>query len=470
MDWAHLAPRPGIADQPMRDTVIRAGYGREYGMGWSGDIFGEVLTFSYPIQVNQNLNAPSADYYAFNLNAGPPTYAFPAIPSNGNYPLPNGVSVPTRPLYMRIPTVDAWNAMLQQQFGPKTSLQIGYVGSHGIHNMFDSSNQASPNQQTINGFNCSSAPIDCVLHIDPATGLPYTEFERMPYYDGTAQANLGVTYGHPFGWTQSLRDNANEATTAYEALQVVFQKQYSADFQFQASYTWSHTEAHESDYDFNDPMTDYGNSYDNRRQQFNAFGVWDLPFGRHHALGGGVPGWANQAIGGWQLSGDLTAETGLPFTPSYALCTEDQVIDGQGGTLCRPNWDGASFQLGAGKFDPVGHDVRYFPAFSTLAYAGNQQGPYVRPLPGQFGDIPRDALWGPGLFNTDMAVAKTFSLHEQDHLRFMTQAYNVFNHPNLGHPSGCVDCGSSSGLVTDIVASQDGSTMRRLQFSAQFQF
>jgi hypothetical protein len=54
--------------------------------------------------------------------------------------------------------------------------------------------------------------------------------------------------------------------------------------------------------------------------------------------------------------------------------------------------------------------------------------------------------------------------------QFMVQAFNVFNHPNLGQPNGCVDCGSSSGLITDIVASQDGTTMRRLQFAARIEF
>jgi len=54
--------------------------------------------------------------------------------------------------------------------------------------------------------------------------------------------------------------------------------------------------------------------------------------------------------------------------------------------------------------------------------------------------------------------------------QLQAQAFNVFNHPNLGQPSGCVDCGSSSGIITGIVASQDGTTMRRLQFSARFEF
>jgi hypothetical protein len=59
---------------------------------------------------------------------------------------------------------------------------------------------------------------------------------------------------------------------------------------------------------------------------------------------------------------------------------------------------------------------------------------------------------------------------EKLNFQLTAQAFNVFNHPNLGGPSGCVDCGTSSGLITDIVASQDGTTMRRLQFAARFQF
>ena len=279
MDYEHLAPRIGFAWQPHPNTVFRAGYGRTYGMGWSGDTFGEVLTFSYPTSITQNLNASSAYYYALNLASGPPAYAFPAIPSTGNYPLPNGIQQPTRPLTMRIPTLDSWNGIIQQQFGHSTSLQIGYVGSHGIHNMFDSSNQANPNQQTLNGFGV----------VNPATGLPYTIFDRSPYYNGLAQSLFGVRYGSPFGWTQSLRYNANEATTRYDALQVVLEKRFSQGFQLMANYTWSNARANESDYFFNNSRADYGNSYYNRRNVFVANGNWDLPFGQKHLIGGTYP-------------------------------------------------------------------------------------------------------------------------------------------------------------------------------------
>jgi hypothetical protein len=472
MEYSHVAPRIGIAWQVLPNTVVRAGYGRAYGMGWSGDIFGEVLTFSYPTAVVQNNNAPSQSYYTFNLSQGPATFDFPPIPSSGDYPLPDTIQQPTRPLTMRVPTIDAWNFMVQQQLSRSASLQIGYVGSHGIHNMFDSSNQADPNQPTLAGFDCSAAPIGCTVPIDPDTGLTYTKNERQPFYDGTAQRNLGVTFGAPHMWTQSFRYNANEATTKYNALQVVFEKRYSQGFQILSHYTWSQARANESDYFFMDSKADFGNSYYNRRNVFVFTGNWDLPFGKGKAFGATAPGFVNQVIGGFSLNGTWTWESGLPFTPSYSLCTQDQDIDGQGGSLCRPNAVGTGPQasLHAGSFDPVSHSVQYFARVPTLAFAGDVEGPYQRPNPGTFGDMERDSLWGPGLMNVDLAASKKFFLTERLNFEFQAQAFNLLNHPNLGQPNGCVDCGSNSGVITDIVASQEGTSMRRLQFSARFQF
>jgi hypothetical protein len=470
MDYAHLAPRFGFAWQARPNTVVRAGYGRTYGMGWSGDTFGEVLTFSFPTAVTQNLNAPNNNYYALNLSQGPPAYTFPAIPNSGNYALPDGIEQPTRPLTMRIPTLDSWNVMVQEQFPHQTSLQIGYVGSHGYHNMFDSSNQANPNQQTLAGFNCSAAGSACNLSINPATGQPFTQFERMPYYDGSAQKYLNVKYGSPFGWTQALRYNANEATTRYNALQVVFQKRFSQGFQLLSNYTFSRAQANESDYFFINPRADYGNSYYNRRSVFVTSGNWDLPLGQKHQIGGNVPGWANQIIGGFSVNGVLTVEGGLPFTPSYSLCAEDQDIDGQGGTLCRPNKVGQNFGLGAGAFNPTTHEVQYFNEIPTLATPSQIEGPYQRPQPGTFGNMERNSLWGPGLVNTDFSIAKKFAITERTSLQFTAQAFNLFNHPNLGSPSSCVDCGGTGGYITDVVVAQLGSSMRALQFAGRLQF
>ena len=456
----HFAPRIGLAYQVARSTVVRAGYGRVYGQGWSGDTFGEVLTFSFPTQVSQNLNAATSYSSLFNLSQGPPSYAFGAIPTSGNYALPNGVGVPTRPLTTRIPTLEGWNLAVEQQVSASSSLRLQYVGSHGIHNMFDSSNQASPNQPTLNGFK----------QINPATGLAYTQNDRRPYNNGIAQT-LGVGYGTPFGWTQDIRYNANEATTSYQALQVVFEKRFSSGFQVLSHYTWSKARAHESDYFFIDPHADYGNSYYNRPQAFVFTGNWDLPFGRGKAFGANMPRVVNAIVGGFALNGAATYEAGLPFTPTYSECGLDEDIDGTGGSLCRPNHSGGAFGFGTGTFDPVTHTQRYFAQIAPLVNTGITINGYSRPQVGTFGNIERDSLFGPHLFNTDFSVAKNFALVERYRLQLTAQAFNLFNHANLGGPNSCVDCvNANAGLITDVIGSQDGSSMRRLQFAARVQF
>jgi hypothetical protein len=465
MDYLHLAPRVGVAWQVLPNTVVRAGYGRTYGQGWSGDTFGLVLTYSYPTAVTQNITPPNNNYHVnFTLTQGPPTYTFPPIPSDGNYPLPNGISLSTRPLTMRIPTLDAWNFTLQQQFTRSLALQIGYVGSHGIHNMFDSSNQANINQQTVAGFN----------QTNPSTGQPYALCDRDPYCNGVAQSQLGVKFGVPHQWQQAFRYNANQATTRYNALQVVLEQRFSKGLQFQANYTWSSAKANESDYFFIDSRADYGNSYYNRRNVFTANANYDLPFGRNQMFGAHASGWVNQLIGGFEANGIVTIESGLPFTPSYAECGNDEDIDGPGGTMCRPNLalvggfapSKSSIHIVPGTNSNY---VQFFNPVPAMTLNGGIYGPFQRPAVRTFGNIQRDAFFQPGLWNVDFSLAKRFALTERVGLQFTAQAFNIFNHVNTGGVSNQVDV-PSGGLITSSASSQIGTSLRALQFAARVQF
>ncbi|HZQ43455.1 MAG TPA: TonB-dependent receptor [Acidobacteriaceae bacterium] len=465
MDYMHLAPRIGVAWQVMPNTVLRAGYGRTYGQGWSGDTFGDVLTYSYPTAVTQNITPANSNYHdSFTLSQGPPTYTFPPIPSSGNYLLPNGISLSTRPLMMRIPTLDAWNLTLQQQFTRSLALQIGYVGSHGIHNMFDSSNQANVNQQTLAGFN----------QINPSTGKVYTLCDREPYCNGTAQSQLGVKFGAAHQWQQSFRYNANQASTKYNALQVVLEQRFAHGLQFQGNYTWSQARANESDYFFMSSRADYGNGYYNRRHVFSANANYDLPFGHNQMFGANSPGWVNELVGGFSMNAIVTAETGLPFTPSYAECGADEDIDGPGGTLCRPNL------ATVGGFDPHksaihivpgtnSNYIQFFTPVPAMKVNGGVYGPFQRPAPDTFGDIERDAFYLPGLWDVDFSAAKRFALTERVGLQFTAQAFNVFNHVNPGGVSNQVDV-PSGGIIASSASAQIGTSLRALQFAARVQF
>jgi hypothetical protein len=483
--WDQFAPRVGIAYQLTPKTVVRAGYGRVFGQGWSGDTYGEVLTFSFPTQVSQNLNAISNAAAVFNMTQplalpgvtvapGPPGFAFPQIPANGNFPLPDGIGVPTRPTFVRLPTLDAWNLSIQREITPTMSLQIAYVGSHGVHNMFDSSNQASPNTQTIAGFNNCPSPVvfgpGCTPQdINPLTGLPYTQSDRRPYFSGAAQRFLGVKYGLPFGWEQDLRFNANQATSSYDALQVRVDKRFSNGLQFLSHFTWSKALTHESYYFFIDPAVGRGPSYYNRPKAFVFAGNYDLPFGRGKMFGGNSSRWVDRLIGGYSLNGTLTWQSGLPWTPGYQDSSSDNDVIGF------LNRTGQGFHTGVGSLNKTTHKVPFFtPAPFVLGPPGTPNssfGAFARPAFGTFGNWGRDSVIGPGYIDTDLSVAKSIPLKESLNLQLRADFFNLFNHVNLGQPDSCVDCqDGNAGMISSIVASQDGSSMRRIMLSARIQF
>lgn len=486
-----FAPRLGVAWQIWPNTVARAGYGVVYGQGWAGDSFGDVMTSSFPTQIQQSVNPVSNFAAVFNLTStedgvapGPPGYTFPPNPTNGAYPLPDGIYQIARPATVRLPTVEGWNLTVQHELTRSLSLQVAYVGSEAYHNMFDSSpsynanedtyrgfEQVNPNNTTPGGGSCQglsypTAPASCL----------YTNPQRAPYYDGTAQAQLGVKYGHPFGWTQRVDYMANQATGSYNALQVILEKRFTHGLQFLTHYTWSHDIDHESYQFLVDPRIGRGNGYYNRRQAWVFSGNYDLPFGHDKPIGSTVPGWMNQVIGGFQLNANLTVDGGIPFNTSYQDCNLDNDIASEDNACFLNKVAGKSFGIHKGKFDPVALRVPYItPSPYVLqppGQANNSFNAYARPALDTFGNIGRDALWGPGLFNVDATLAKNFSLYENLKMQLIAEGFNVFNHTNLANPNTCIDCGlaNNAGFIQGTYSEQDGTSMRRLQFAARFQF
>jgi hypothetical protein len=101
----------------------------------------------------------------------------------------------------------------------------------------------------------------------------------------------------------------------------------------------------------------------------------------------------------------------------------------------------------------------------------NSYGPFARPTVGTWGNVGRDALWGPSLSNVDASIAKNFGLWEGIHFQLLAQAFNVFNHVNLGGVNSCFDCqNSGAGTISSTVSNQEGTSMRILQFGARVQF
>jgi hypothetical protein len=83
-----------------------------------------------------------------------------------------------------------------------------------------------------------------------------------------------------------------------------------------------------------------------------------------------------------------------------------------------------------------------------------------------FGDAQRDSIIGPRWFDSDLSVVKIVPIGEELKVQFRAEAYNVFNHPNLGNPNSCVDC-FGGGTITGLAAN---ALMRKMQFGLRFDF
>ncbi len=181
----------------------------------------------------------------------------------------------------------------------------------------------------------------------------------------------------------------------------------------------------------------------NRRLVFVTSHVWEIPVGEGRAYLN-KPGITNEILGGWQLSGIWSFESGLPFSPTLGNAAS---LNSNCCTL-RPDLIGGVSPL-------VSNQNRNM-WFNPAAYA--------IPALYQFGNSGRNSLWGPGLFRADLALQKTFKITERTSFEFQWEAYNAFNRTNLGQPNGQVDS-STAGVINGTA-----DIMRRMQLGGTVRF
>ena len=518
MGWSPASnawnPRVGLAYQVSPKTVVRAGYGRSFDLGVFGSIFGHVVTQNLPVLANQQLNPTGGprSTVPFNLTGGPPpcdtaSGCVPTVPSNGLLPVPGySVSPKARPNNLRLPTLDAWNASLQQSLTPSISLTIAYVGNKGTHTLSaGDGNNTNPNesaiflpaQYSINGQALHYVPTQLLAGtitngIDANNGtdnntllqryyggsLAACRDSNYGYINGTATPPAGLPAG-ACGWTNSIGYYGDDQDSHFNALQVTLAKQFTKGLSLNGNYGW------QQGIDFNNGFATWnkravrGRNNDLRTNQFTFYGLYQLPFGRNQMFYSSAPGWMNAIIGGWQLSPVLTWSSGLPFTLNYGECGLS--IPGNGAP-CYPNGKSSTLKTNLGSYDPIAHRrLFYHGATAPLVQYANGGLQYT-PFSGfsaagvdQIGTAGRNQVVGPSFFNTDMSLQKNVPIHESIVGQFRVDAFNVFNHINAGLGGGGATASIDTGdvYVTNI-AGGPGTTAfappRLLQFSLRVQF
>jgi hypothetical protein len=426
-----LAPRVGIAYQATPKTVIRLGYGRGYDLGIFGSVFGHNVTQNLPVLGIQTLSPANNFDTVFTLGQGPTTFDPASVLAgrpkgpNGFPILPDGVTPFIISKDMRLPTVDAWNFTIQRQLTGSFSLEAAYVGNKGTHVFAGTGGDYDPNQPTLVGY-------------------------------GTLSSNQRKPYFQQFGWSQSLRYFASNASNNYNSLQVKLEKRFSYGIQLLSHYTWSRNMDFSGTYYPVDARYSYGPADNNRAHAVLISTLWEVPYGRGKKFGSNISKPLDMLIGGWQTNGVWNWATGLPFTPSYQACNSDRDSG-----WCRPdvagNWQ-ASNPSQFGWFNTTS---------AALSSNGAIDGAWARPQKGVQGNVGRNALWGPHFGQLDMSFFKTFAVTERVRVQFRAESFNFTNHTNLGQPNGCVDC---PGVAGRIFAAIGNYVPRQWQMATRVEF
>jgi hypothetical protein len=374
------APRVAVAWAPSRSqkTVIRAGFGMYYAL---------LDNLSYRL----DQNGPFNTVYAVK------SIPFSSISPDATYPkakvIPSGVQP-----NLQTPTVESWSLKIERALFTGTTLGVGYIGSRGYHELLSvDANLPAP---TI----CPAAPC-------PAR-----------YADGTLYFPAGAALRNNAVWntTHWFSDGIN----AYHGVEVDANRRWRNGLQFRGVYTFS--KALDDGDNLNtsvatnspafvanplNPMADYGRASFDIRHSGVIQASYDLLFGRR-----ADSSWQKVLIANWQVSGILTLQSGLPFTPQLSYNPSN---DGDTRNPVRPSWN-PNF---TGK--PVGGGPDQY--FNPLAF--------IQPLPGTYGNAGRNILQGPSLKQFDFALAKRWDLSERYTLQFRSEFFNLLNHTNLNTPN-----------------------------------
>jgi hypothetical protein len=460
-----FAPRVGVAWSPRPKLTVRAGYGLYYdrgeyftefspsaGGGFNGP-FAVTLEPPFNSAIFATTGATFANPFGTTAPATPLTTpaAFQALlpdlaqTTAGKYPAGNAFGpflFGGYDITNKLPYTQNWTFDLQYQASNSWLFTAGYVGNHGTHLVlpipFNQPGIATASNP-INGQTSSYggiSPLDLTNEpIDPSPSFAGNAELRVPY--------LGYDMNSVLYKAQGISN--------YDALELQARKRLSFGLQFTASYTWSHSLDEQSGegifFTGNnplDPHSSYGNSDFDQTHVFLVNYNYTVPvkFGNKGL---------NQALGGWTISGQAVAQSGMPYSVyDYSGSVASIYYGGdvyianpilplkQGVTPQQAELQPGTLGLKAGQ--PVLNAADFYPQFVQPGTNGvpacNASG--CDSYESLFSGTGRNIFRGPFQTRFDMGLGKQFLLKDKYRLRFNATAFNVFNHPDFDAPNNDV--------------------------------
>ncbi len=380
-----------------------------------------------------------------------------------------------------------WTSVLRGGFGTFYDLGSGSLG--GVSSYFPYSTDTIyldvpfplSAQEAAPPAISTEPPVSTILVAEPNLKLPRTyEWNAALEQSLGSRQSVSATYVGAIGRdllrvTDIISPNSNfdfvnvtsnSATSNYNALQLKFERRLSQGLQALASYTWSHSiDIASTDAFANylntpssvaNPNIDRGNSDFDVRNSFTAGVTYNLPSPEWNAV-------TRAALGGWSVDSFIFARTappvdligGITEADGIALYPRPNIVPGEPMVLNGPQYPGGK-------------------AFNRAAFTA--------PPPGQQGDFGRNVLRGFGAWQADIAFQRQFHLVDRMGLRFRSEFFNIFNHPNFGQPTNSLTSplfGQSTQTLASSLSGADNAGFnplyqiggpRSIQFAAKLQF
>lgn len=400
-----IAPRVGLTWQPpIRNTVIRAGWGMyyttpmEFGLQYA--VVSQIITVNNQVTNTSNVPQPT---YVLGTNILPPV-------SVGQITAAQVPTITGAILYeaadSRTPSIPQWNFDVQHTFGKSYLLDVAYIGNegHNLAKLFNPFDCSTPGQQT-----CNTA----------------TE----PFYP---------TYSY-------MQEMSTIGYSSYNALLVKFQRQFTNGLSVLGNYTWgkaiSNSNASNNgtlSQDRSCLRCDKGMAPMNTPQSLVVSAVWNLPLGRGRHFGKSMNRILDGVVGDWDADAIANMQKGNPFTvtaPNHVAWPADQI---RADRYCNGRNELQNKNLRSNGLQWIDTTCFIDPATDPHNTGTSQW---------YFGSSGFDILTGPGVNNWDMGIHKNFPIRESINFAVRGEFFNAWNHASFANPNSGI--GSSNfGTVT----------------------